>query len=305
MRTAIISATLICLTGAASAAPEFSGATLERSAQVYVPNVEAMVFDDIASKLSAEAQGALVGLQLDIPLRASHAMNFYAHAPSRTIIVPINTLRFVDEYARVFAWFESQGCRTEYVLSYLAEAIGSDAPLPGPLDAFGLTVGILDDHYTDDVSQKVLKSIVYYALAHEVGHILYGHAGGADGPHSVTQEIEADEVAIEVFRQTGAPPAGAVFYFFAAQFLDHDGPDATHPVSSDRIERIAASMRADPASFAWAEPVPAAAEAQVLSLAAELDGVAEVLRDPAFRRDRIAALRQTFPRSDWASACPE
>lgn len=99
--------------------------------------------------------------------------------------------------------------------------------------------------------QRVGPALADFFLAHEYGHVAYGHAGGAlaeprDELNTLRrrQELEADCYATQLLATDNAPAVQAAIQFFSrmGQFRF----DNLHPSGSQRAAKILACLPATP-----------------------------------------------------------
>ena len=305
---ALLAAVLLA-SPAAARDPLFGRAALDEASRM-VPAVAHLLAEDIPATLPRAHRPRAAAIRLDTPDRLGpHPMGFYAVPARNTIVVPLETLHFLDEWAMLLGWDNSRGCRSEYFDSYLWALLRAGRPLPGPLDAFGLDrAAVLADPKADHVSERTLSSSVWFLLAHEVGHLLLGHSPAARGADSRRQEMEADAFALDRFAELGTAPLGIVAFFYAARYLDPTGEAAelgTHPVFSDRLRAIAERLTANPETFSHGETDPAQARLTVLFVASQIGAMAELGSDEDMLEVLPEALLRDFPLSRLASACPK
>lgn len=158
----------------------------------------------------------------------------------------------------------------------------------------------------DNLSAQILKSQVYFLLAHEIGHILLYHDPTATGAASRAQELEADDFALDAFAAIGTAPLGMTTWFYAARYLDPTGAEVdhtTHPVFSERLRAFADRLAADPAAFGHSEPDFEAAKARVAYVVGELRRMAELGDDDDMLDLLPQALLSEFPLGNMAIAC--
>jgi hypothetical protein len=219
------------------------------------------------------------------------------------VIVPMESVLFIDDLGVASAWFEAQGCDAGFVQAYLA-AVFTRGGMPPPLVAFDIDKETaLADPFVEDVSTKILDSTVNYLLAHEVGHVMLGHEGGLTGGASQEQEIAADRFALDFFTAVGTPPLGMSIYFNAGRWLDPAGGAGTHPVSGDRLRAIAGRLAADPSVFASGYSDPETGAALVAQVAGDLEVIADFAQGDE-REIFALALDREYPLSRLAGVCP-
>lgn len=304
-----LAATLLtgAMAGAASAAL-YDDAVLEQAYRKTARNIELMVTEDIVRTVPRSVRPQAAAIRSEFVLRGPNPLAFWSDPFNRVVYIPMESIRFIDDLAILQAWFDRHGCNAAYIHSYLWALLRQQRPLTSPLAAFGVNrERALADRYVDDVSGKILKSSVLFVLAHEVGHILLGHRGGLTGRASQRQEREADDFAMDHFAAIGAPPAGMVYYFIASRWRDPVGTAAsrgTHPVSPERIGAVAERLAQDPGAFSFSEPNPARGRTQVMSIARDMQRVAELSSDERLLTLLPMGLEAEFPLSRLRTACP-
>lgn len=107
-------------------------------------------------------------------------------------------------------------------------------------------------YYNPTLIQRVGPELADFFLAHEYGHIAYGHAGGALAEPREDwsalrqkQELEADCYATQILAEENRPAVEA-----ALQFFGRMGPfrfDNLHPSGSQRAAKILACLPSTPA----------------------------------------------------------
>lgn len=302
-------AIVLCLVllPAAAAAQLYTDAELE-SARRQIGPVTEMLTRDIPATLPRAQRAAAAAIRPEFPDRVdSHPLNMFAIPASATVVIPLETLRFLDDYAILLAWDNLRGCESGYIDTYLYALLREGRRLPPPLRAFGLDRdAALADPGIDDLSMKILKSQVFFLLAHEIGHILLDHDPTATGAASRAQELEADAFALEAFAAIGTAPSGMATWFYATRYLDPTGAEVeytTHPVFSARLAAFADRLAADPAAFSHSEPDFEAAQQRVAAVVDELRRLADLGDDDDMLDLLPQALLSEFPVSGLVTAC--
>lgn len=303
--------TAVFLAAAAPVSAEFfTPDELAQTRQRTVPRIEDILRDDIIGNLPRALRPAAAQIRLSFPDTSLSPLAFWADPATATITLPIESIRFFDDLATIYAWFESKGCEPGLIQTYLWALLRDGQPLPSPLRAFSIDRDTaFADLYTYDVSGKIVSSGVLFVLAHEVGHLMLGHQGGLHGARSQAQEIAADDFAMDHFARIGAMPLGVVYYFLAAWWQDPVEVTQvrahSHPVSPGRIAAVAARMQADPMSFAFSQPDPKRAAQIVRQTAGYVETLAEIAADNDMLTLMPLGLERDFPVSRFATACPD
>jgi hypothetical protein len=309
LRAAIIVAGLAASLACPAGAQFYSDAEMESTLANSGPDIEDVFHTDIIGNLPRELRPAAAGVRLAFPRQGPGPLAFYADPATRTIYMPLESIRFFDDLATLFAWVESQGCQPEGIQTYLWALLREGRDLPSPLRAFAIDRDTaFADAYTYDVSGKIVSSGLQFILAHEMGHLLLGHRGGLSGEASQAQEIAADGFALDHFARLGGSPMGVFWYYIAAWWRDPVGPEAegasSHPVSPERIARLAERLAADPMTFAHGEADAAREAALVAQLAGMVGGLAELIDDDGMLTLMPLGLERDYPVSRLAGVCP-
>ena len=126
-------------------------------------------------------------------------------------------------------------------------------------------------YYNPGLLQQLGPQLTSFFLAHEYGHVRYGHTGAAlaagDGDASVVrqrQELEADCYATRALAEFDAEAVSAAVRFFTR--MGHFRYDAWHPSGSQRAAKILACLPTDSADAAPRANTSGAGSAPVLSL---------------------------------------
>lgn len=273
---------LLC---APAAAKDFSGLyqddALLRVQQVYGQNIRAVLFEDIAQHLTDNEKDSLRGVDLNIPLRTSSAglFDFSMGLESGVLTASALSIKFLDDLAIAFSWYEVNQLDSQHIARYMSRLFNDaeyiEAPLPAlnvPDKAWALNADV------DDMSQKLLKSALAFLLLHELGHWHHQHKPYSAISHrrAQAQEIESDSLAIEVMGQMSTPPYGIVTWFMVTGLMAPDNP-TTHPLSSTRLQSIALALKTTPERFISRDNQNTLTRADVLTLANDINTIAEAL----------------------------
>ncbi|QPH53758.1 hypothetical protein [Pontivivens ytuae] len=299
---------LMLLPTLCAAQVRYGPADLRRVEERAVPTIIAVFDEDILGNLPREMRPRAAGVTLDFPLEGPSPLSFYAAPATQTISMPLTSIRFFDDVATLFAWFEARGCEPGFIQSYLWGLLREGRPYPAPLEAFAIDrETALADPFAGDVSGKILSSGIQFILAHELGHLLLDHEAGMEGAASQAQEREADAFALDHFARLGGAPMGVFWYYMAAWWQDPvtEGRAAsTHPVSPERIDALAWRLGKSPMDFAHGEADPAREAAFVREIAGMLDELSGLIDDDGMLTLMPLTLDRDFPSSRFATACP-
>jgi hypothetical protein len=245
----------------------------------YPANISWNFNDLMLGKLYPKEKFSAFGTKLEFPLTpfggiTDSPFSFYAMVAQKTIYIPMSSVKFLDDLSIASAWLEQNGYSQETVMDYISILKYSfnrfpKGNIPGPLKALHIPANALDDRLVDELSQKILKSIIVWILGHELGHIIYHHPAYHSVSFAESQkcEKEADAFATDMFRRIGTIPAGMILLFmlfttFSAHRGDFSGDEewqnylknSTHPVSLERLKLISEELINTAESFTGAEP---------------------------------------------------
>ncbi|WP_425092803.1 hypothetical protein [Tropicimonas sp. S265A] len=305
----IRSLVILCLWPSLLAAQvTYSRADLDRVQARAVPTILSVFEDDILGNLPRAYRQQARNIRLEFPDTGPSPLSFYAEPARQTITMPLASIRFFDDMATVFAWFEARQCQPEYIQSYLHALLRQGRPLPAPLTAFAIDRDIaFADAYTYDVSGKILSSGIQFILAHEVGHLLLNHRTDVDSIGSQRQEEEADRFALEHFARLGGSPMGVFWFYMMAWWQDpvtQDRRDHSHPVSPQRITALSDRLLANPIDFAHGEADPAREAAFIGQLGQMIAELSTLIDDDGMLTLMPLTLERDFPVSRLELACP-
>ena len=297
----------------------YSQAVLENAARIYSPNLLGIWLEDLQGELTPQERQVAAATALQLPLVGvqGHPFEFYADSARRRVFIPIFSVKFLDDLAISVAWLDRQGCDTQVAFDYVSMLrYQSPNTLPGgrfppPRQALGVPQDVLLDPVVDDVSQKALKSAVYFLMAHELAHVLYKHRGydSLTVAEAQRQENEADAFALRVMQRIAVPPLGMVIFFSAVSRIDPVPADftsvaeyqthlrqlQTHPLSPERLLAISTYIKQNAAAFTRIQPNPSAFLPRVKQAAADIKQLAGLLADPQVRAlQRNQGLHRSF-----------
>jgi len=213
-----------------------------------------------------------------------HPLAFYSFPDGRTIVLPVLSLKFLDDLCTAYAWLQANGYSLETISEYTAILWYGEPPasgFPPPLIALGVPKDALKDPAVDENALGHFVTARTFIILHEMGHILHNDAHRTTD--SIHKEEEADQFASMVMQRTPLVPLGMLVYFMADAHwsrLSVSEP-GTHPLSGARIQSFAEGVE-DPA------------------LKKKLVALGEFLDDPDIRAGFVA----TGKRGDLTTLAP-
>ena len=219
--------------------------------------IQAVFREDLIGQLPLQERSTLSDARLVLPqgVVAAPPIAVGAKVPERTIYFPIQTIAFLDDLAALAAWLSRHDCSFEPGTLYAGMIVSKAPPAghtlyPNPRTAFGLGDNVWDDPYVKKSSNQVFKTAVFFILAHELGHIRYGHApyNTITREQAQRQEMQADRYAIDAMRHVGVPPLGMFPFFTMLSRMEGSVP-ITHPLSGSRLLQIARALEQSPEDF--------------------------------------------------------
>jgi hypothetical protein len=180
---------------------------------------------------------------------------------------------------------------------------------PPPLEALGIPANALEDRDVYDLTNAIFDSAIGFVLLHELGHVVHGHPGYGPGVRredARDNEMQADRFALDVMRRTRSLPTGMAFFFPALGYggahrgdfqsdADYETAllEATHPLTEDRLQALAANVRQHAGEVAGSDGGTAIDPQTILFIADQLDIVAHFLGDSELQRFRTRRARET------------
>ena len=167
---------------------------------------------------------------------------FYSDPRGPTVVFPIISLRFLDDLCTAYAWLQIHGYSLETISDYTAMLKYQRFPsgaTPKPLPTLGIPTTALDEPEVAELALGHFVTARAFILGHELGHLRYHHTGS-----SIPNERQADAFAAQVMERTPLPMLGALVFFMAdAHMADYPAPpNATHPMSAERLHALAARV---------------------------------------------------------------
>ena len=302
----------------------YTEADIDRVEARSVENVRGVLHDNLIAALPRGERVALSDVRLEAPRRTNPWRPFavWSDSRERTIVFPMETIRFIDDIITVMVALNKAGCDIRWVGTYAGMLTRRDPPdggrYPNPIEAFGLDrAALLADPTIDMFSGLQLKTAVAFVLGHELGHVALAHRVIGDADASRRREREADAYALRIHRLLGAPPLGAApmftmmghtylgsgDYLCVAAFEASFAETGTHPLDGERLRAIGDAIADDAVLYARNEPDPARAQGDMVDLANNFRTLGRLLDDPDIRLLQADTARSTHW-DELKSVCP-
>lgn len=293
---------------------------LQQAGRVYARNIQGMWEEDFIARLEPEERQRAGSISLLLPLVgvSGNPLEYYTDPATKSVVLPIASVKFLDDLSIALAYYQRQGCDMSTVSDYAALLKSRPTEINDPpLVALGVPDDALEDLYVDDVSQKLLKSTLFFLAAHEYAHVMYGHMPYSEitAAQAQSQEIEADTFALDVMRRIAVAPLAMSQFFMVSTRFEATQQDfqsateysahlagSTHPVSALRLEKVAANIEDNLAAYANAQDDPQAYRAALTSSVAELRLIASELTDNSMR-EYLAKKLQDIDPARLATSC--
>lgn len=226
-------------------------------------------------QLNFDERQKLEDINLTYPLfsqgQASHPCLIRSFPGERRIVLPILTIKFLDDLSVASSWLQYNGYCQETIKDYLAfikynSSFTTKAPLEAlriPEKAWHLDLRI-DQH-----AQKIFKSAILWLIGHEVCHLIENHSTNHEGItcYSESQELVADQYALDVFKRSGTFPIGLKLilsiisrsgknkndFYNHKQWQAYLQDTSFHPVSAARLSKIRNELKNNAQSFIKSE----------------------------------------------------
>ena len=214
---------------------------------------------------------------------------------------PVSSLKFIEDLSVAYAWRYQNSYSLEPMDEYLAMLKNRpDKEFPGgrapdPMTALGVPPKIWErDPQVDDLSLRFRNTAWAFILAHELGHLRFGHTATKVSPaEEQRQEEQVDAFAVDLLNRSDTIPMGMILWFQAtagylknrsdfpsdAAYFDWVVSSATHPVNGSRMRSLAAIMRRQAAAERDTN------RAEVLQfIAVRLTDIGKIVEDPEMQQ---------------------
>lgn len=248
----------------------YSQEKLQADAARWSKQIQAEYRDTILPQLTDDEHNALGAVRIEAPLAGPNGDPFSFYTDNKgTIYLPALSLRFFSDLCVANAWLNAHGYDGTTVRNYVSllfhQAVASPrAPFPPVFRTLGVPDNARDESAVSNRSDRNFGNTIVFLLAHELGHALKKHRTDLGNlVEKRKQEVEADAFAIEMMRRIGQVPVGVEFWF-DAEHSGHIAPrkfdtevewqkyltNLDHPVTTERLEALAAAIEKAPDSFA-------------------------------------------------------
>ncbi len=281
----------------------YSKEELDADSKRYKQKFEFLLEKGLWDFMTPNEQRALQGLLVKHPLRSKGVLTIEAVVfEGRPMVrAPVSSLKFIEDLSVAYAWRYQNGYSlepTDEYLTMLKNRPVSEFPggrPPDPMTALGVPPKIWErDPQVDDLSLRFRNTAWAFILAHELGHLRFGHTATKDSPaEEQRQEEEADAFAADLLSRSDTIPMGMILWFQAtagylknrsdfpsdAAYFDWVVSSATHPVNGSRMRNLAAIMRRQAAAERDTN------RAEVLQfIAVRLAEIGEIVEDPEMQQ---------------------
>jgi hypothetical protein len=192
---------------------------LEADAARSGEQIRAEYRETVFAQLNDAERSALSTIKIDIPISGPNGDPFEFYTDGSTIYLPALSLRFYADLCVANAWLNPHGFDGTTVRDYVGmlfrEAkLSPRAPLLPVFRTLGVPDNAREEAAVKNRADREFGNTIVFLLAHELGHVVKKHQTSLRDPvQKRTQEIEADQFAIEIMRRIGQVPIGLEFWF--------------------------------------------------------------------------------------------
>jgi hypothetical protein len=248
---------------------------LKADAARWSEQIQAEYRETILPQLTDEERSALGAVSIEVPLTGHRGDPFEFYYENGKVNLPALSLRFFSDVCVANAWLNSHGYDGTAVRDYVGvlfrEATDSPrAPLLPVFRTLGVPDNAREESAVSNRADRNFGNTVVFLLAHELGHALKKHRTDLRDPvEKRKQEIEADAFAIEIMRRIAQVPSGVELWLDLERIGHVQGirrvttgrfpteaewekylVSLDHPVTTERLEALAAAIEKAPDSFA-------------------------------------------------------
>jgi hypothetical protein len=257
----------------------YDRSTLTTWGERVIPGIEQTLREDFLPRIPPESRQALRGVALQFPLEDPQVpFGFYSRWDERHVMLPVASMRLFRDLCVAYAWLSHNGYSTDTVSDYLT-MLRSQWPSEGlragkhtPLEVLGIPANAMDNPRVELIATATFSSGMMFIMGHELGHISHRHPAydSVSRAQARINESQADDFALELMKQLGIAPVGAVIFFTAYAHWQLDGMEtqetrskSTHPLNAERINRVGQWMLTNADALSRSAENPAKARAEV------------------------------------------
>lgn len=259
---------LVLWVPAAEAAPElYSNQQLAAEQERYAQKFQFLLERGLRAFMSPEERRRLHGVVVRHPLRGTSPISINSVVVEGIPMVraPVEALKFIEDLSVAYAWRYSNRYSLEPMDEYLVMLRHrpvqefSGGQVPDPITALGVPPRIwARDSQVDDLSLRFRNTAWAFILAHELGHLVFGHTKTNAPPAEIQlQEEAADQFAVDLLARSDTIPMGMILWFQAtagymrnrsdfpsdSAYFEWVRTEASHPVNGRRMRSLASMMR--------------------------------------------------------------
>ena len=288
----------------AAAAPEiYSKQQLAGDKDRYAQRFQFLLQKGLWDFMTPEEQRALQSVVVRHPMRGNNPLTVKSFVLNGKPIVqaPVMSLKFIEDLSVAYAWRYNNNYSLEPIDEYLVMLKHRPAEefpggrMPDPMAALGVPPKIWErDPQVDDLSLRFRNTAWAFILAHELGHLRFGHSLTDPSPAEIQkQEEAADEFAVDLLARSETIPMGMILWFQAtagylrnrsdfpseAAYSEWVRTKTNHPVNGSRMRALASVMQRQ------ADAARDANKADVLQfIAGRLAAIGEIVEDPEMQQ---------------------
>ncbi len=285
---------------AAAPAPEiYSKQELAGDKDRYTQRFQILLQKGLWDFMTPDERRALRGVVVRHPMRGGNPLSVKSLVFKGTPIVqaPVMSLKFIEDLSVAYAWRYSNNYSLEpmdeylFMLKHRPSEKFPGGRVPDPTAALGVPSRIWErDPQVNDLSLRFRNTAWAFILAHELGHLRFGHTLTDPSRAEIQrQEEAADKFAVDLLARSETIPMGMILWFQATAGYMRNRSDfpsdvaysewvrtkADHPVNGNRMRALASIMQRQAASARDAN------RADVLRfIATRLAAIGEIVDDP-------------------------
>lgn len=292
----------------------YEAAVLEECEESYSSNIlwnlKYVIEPVLMKKELAVLQDVIQDEKLEYPRNGEEGepFGYYAKVEERCIVIPLFSIKFLDDLATAAAWLHVNGNTIETLPEYLAmlkyrEANGFlDGRYPTPLEGLHIPEDALENPEVDELARKLLKTAVIYVLGRELG-FLYFAAPYLERPGLQAERsdlmLKSDAFAMELMRRIAVLPNNLTFYLTAQTYWTPNRSDFRNEKAyleylnnapefalfPDRLYHIADLMVRGKEDYARQQDDKLASAMQIEQGAREIFMLAEILESESLQKE--------------------